>query len=63
MKRYVEIITNRGKINKIINSDSIKDIKEKIYKILLTTPGEIYRISLQYLYNQIQRYKHLHLTL
>ena len=46
MKRYVEIITNRGKINKIINSDSIKDIKEKIYKILLTTPGEIYRIDI-----------------
>ena len=46
MKRYVEIVTNRGKFYKIINSDSIKDIKEKIYKILLTTPGEIYRIDI-----------------
>ena len=46
MKRYVEIITNRGKINKIINGYTIKDIKEKIYKILLTTPGEIYSINI-----------------
>ena len=46
MKRYVEIITNRGKIYKIIYGNSIKDIREKIYKILLTTPGEIYRIDI-----------------
>ena len=46
MKRYVEIITNRGKIYKIIYGDDIKDIREKIYKILLTTPGEIYRIDI-----------------
>ena len=46
MKRYVEIITNRGKFHKIINSNSMKDIREKIYKILLTTAGEIYRIDI-----------------
>ena len=46
MKRYVKIITNSGKIYKIIYGDDIKDIKEKIYKILLTTPGEIYRIDI-----------------
>ena len=46
MKRYVEIITNSGKIYKIIYGDDIKDIKEKIYKILLTTPGEIYSINI-----------------
>ena len=46
MKRYVEIITNSGKIYKIIYGDSIKDIKENIYKILLNTPGEIYSINI-----------------
>ena len=46
MKRYVEIITNRGKIYKIFYGDNIKDIREKIHKILLTTPGEIYRIDI-----------------
>ena len=46
VKRYIEIITNRGKINKIINGNNIKEIKEKIYKILLTTAGEIYRIDI-----------------
>ena len=46
MKRYVEIVTNRGKIYKIIYGDSIKDIREKIYKILLTTPAEIYSINI-----------------
>ena len=46
MKRYVEIVTNRGKIYKIIYGDDIKDIREKIYKILLTTPEEIYSINI-----------------
>ena len=46
MKRYVEIITNSGKIYKIIYGDDIKEIKEKIYKILLTTAGEIYSINI-----------------
>ena len=46
MKRYVEIITNRGKIYKIIYGNDIKEIREKIYKILLTTPAEIYRIDI-----------------
>ena len=46
MKRYVEIVTNRGKIYKIIYGNDIKDIRENIYKILLTTPAEIYRIDI-----------------
>ena len=46
MKRYVETITNRGKIYKIIYGDNIKEIRENIYKILLTTPGEIYSINI-----------------
>ena len=46
MKRYVKIITNRGKIYKIIYGNNIKDIREKIYKILLTTPAEIYSINI-----------------
>ena len=46
MKRYIEIVTNRGKIYKIINGNNIKDIREKIYKILLTTSGEIYSINI-----------------
>ena len=46
MKRYVEIITNGGKIYKIIYGDNIKDIREKIYKILLTTSAEIYSINI-----------------
>lgn len=46
MKRYVEIVTNRGKFYKIIYGDFMKDIRENIYKILLTTPGEIYSINI-----------------
>ena len=46
MKRYVEIITNGGKIYKIIYGNDIGEIKEKIYKILLMTSGEIYAINI-----------------
>ena len=46
VKRYIEVITNRGKIHKIINGNSMKDIREKICKILLTTQEEIYRIDI-----------------
>ena len=46
MKRYVEIVTNSGKIYKIIYGNNITEIREKIYKILLTTAGEIYSINI-----------------
>ena len=46
MKRYVKIVTNRGKIYKIIYGNNIKEIREKIYNLLLTTAREIYRIDI-----------------